>query len=200
MPEEAYKHLHRVTIEEMKRHEKDTQTELEDKQKEIDKDIKKLKAKGMLPSRFQERYEKRFLKKDEKKAFLITSILFFICIIIATIAQPSIFFKDTTSGLFLKNYSGRELQNVKVFGLMDYANSLLGVNAEPLLAEPTLQPNTQIQISTSKSITFIAFADKQLPMIGISRVSQGINTSLDPELTRTLYKGLKTQIEGDKNA
>ena len=195
VPDQSY--LKQLSLVELKKQEMVVKQEVADRQKEIDQTIKIVQKKGLLPRTTAERYDKKFGKKNEKKAFFNVIIVFLFCFILTFFVQPSIFFLNNTSGLSITNYSQREVKNLSVYRLEDFFSQIGGKAAQPVLLAQTLGPKSTLQINSPKTQVFLALADRQLPAIGIilnPASNQQINTSSNNDNGDLVYSKLREQL------
>lgn len=158
-----------------------------EQKKEIDDAIKNAKN-SPLPKKTLQRFDREFGKQKEKNAFKTAMVLFAVAIIISFILQPSIFFVKNGDALLLSNYSQREIKNVSIYSF----NDLISGNDKPLFFIQKLQPKTTLPMANKETAVLIAFADRQLPAIGVYTLpKQNINN--DGNVTK--YKTGQTAEE-----
>ena len=155
---------------------------ISEQKKEIDKAINSAKE-NPLPKKTMQRFDREFSKQKEKNAFKTTVVLFFVAIIITSVLQPSIFFIKSGNELKLVNYSQRELRNVSVYSFNEFARG----TTKPALFFERLDPKTSLPIINKETTVFVAFAERQMPAIGVYTLesNQNINNAENSNTYRT---------------
>jgi hypothetical protein len=155
----------------LKAQNKVNEKEITTQKKEIDKSITDAK-KSPLPKNTLARFDREFGKAKEKNAYKTAIVLFFVAILLSFFIQPSIFFVKDQNDLKLINYTQREIKNLSIYSFNDLAR---GQN-KPVFFIEKLYPHTVLPIVSKETTVFLAFADRQMPAIGVFTLSnQNIN-------------------------
>ncbi|MEI7961697.1 MAG: hypothetical protein WCI04_05165 [archaeon] len=144
--------------------------------KETDKSISSAKD-FQLPIKTQQRFDREFGKAKEKNAYKTAMAIFFVAIVFAFFMQPSIFFIKNGNNLDLINYSKRELKNVSIYSF----NDIVKGETKPMLFIEKFNPKTVLPIEGKETTAFLAFAERQMPAIGLfTLTNQNINNAGNP--------------------
>lgn len=154
--------MEKLSLSTLKAENRTKEKDLVDQKKEIDKAIKSARE-NPLPTKTRQRFDREFGKQKEKDAFKTAMALFIVALAISFAIQPSIFFFKTGNGLFLANYSQRELDNVSVYSFNDFAAG----NIKPVYFLQKLAPLSVMQVTNKETTVLVAFADRQMPAIGV---------------------------------